>query len=117
MRVRRYRDRERVDISQTGSRSRSTNSNNASVVTDAEEDSIASRIRNETKEEKETTIRQDAEYLQTNGKTTTMKKIIVTNIRHWVKESTITKRVNERRENLQLSHIYTENIIKKFYIK
>ena len=42
----RYRDRERVDISQTGSRSRSTNSNNASVVTDAEEDSIASRIRN-----------------------------------------------------------------------
>ena len=31
-------------------------------------------------------------------------------------ESTITKRVNERRENLQLSHIYTENIIKKFYI-
>ena len=27
------------------------------------------------------------------------------------------KRVKERRENLQLSHIYTENIIKKFYIK
>ena len=26
-------------------------------------------------------------------------------------------RVNERRENLQLSHIYTETIIKKFYIK
>ena len=36
----------------------------------------------ETKEEKETTIRQDAEYWQTNGKTTKMKKIIVTNIRH-----------------------------------
>ena len=69
----RYRDRERVDISQTGSRSRSTNSNNASVVTDAEEESIASRIRN--KRRKETAIRQDAEYWQTNGKTTKMKKI------------------------------------------
>ena len=32
----------------------------------------------ETKEEKETTIRQDAEYWQTNGKTMKMKKIIVT---------------------------------------
>ena len=31
--------------------------------------------------------------------------------------SVVTKRDNERRENLQLSHIYTENIIKKFYIK
>ena len=61
-------------------RSRSINSNNASVITDDEEDSIASRIRK--KRKKEITIRQDVEYWQTNGKTMKMKKIIVTNIRH-----------------------------------
>ena len=58
---------------------------------------------NETKE-KEITIRQDAEYWQTNGKTMKTTKTTATNIRHWEMESTV------REESMKVGEIYNYHI-------
>ena len=71
------------------------------------------RVNEPETKEAENTIKQDAEYWQTSSKMMKMMKTIATNTRLWERKSNgRNERMNESRENLQLSHIYSENIIK-----
>ena len=71
------------------------------------------RVNEPETKEAENTIKQDAEYWQTSNKMMKIMKTKATNTRFWERKSNGSNEwMNESRENLQLSHIYTENIIK-----
>ena len=102
------RERDRDNGPQTGSRNRSTISSNNSVITDEEDDSIASRNRrrkqNKTRRRILTDQQHDDEDDENNSYEYQTLRERESNGRN--------DQESESRANLQLLHIYTENIIK-----
>ena len=90
-------------------RNRSTISSNDSVITDEEEDSIASPIRNKRKRNhNQTRCRLLANRQQTDSKAMKMMKTTVTNIRHKGMESTVRKESRNvvKSYNYHMSYIH-----------